>query len=84
MQFILISAGVIQKHLLIQFVSQFLIVEYLGGYYVYRFKVNYFYQHGHLIILISFILLKSTFNNNISSSTSTTNLSIVLVVLKIL
>lgn len=55
MQFILISIDrVIQKHLLIQFGSQFLIVEYLGGYYVYRFKVNYIYQHGDYFNFLHF------------------------------
>lgn len=82
MQFTLISVGVIQKHLLIQFGSQFLTVEYLGGCYVYRFKVNYIYQHGDLIILVSYILLK--INSNISSSNFTTNSSKAPVVLKIL
>lgn len=45
MQFTLISITVIEKHLLIQFGSQFLITEYLKGYYVYSFKVTYIYQH---------------------------------------
>lgn len=52
MQSTLFSVRVIQKHSLFQFGPP-LIVEYLEGHYVHRFKVNYIDQHVDLNILIS-------------------------------
>lgn len=58
MQYTLIFVGVTWEYLRIEFGLQLLILEYLEGYCVYIFKVNYIYQHSDLIILNSCISLK--------------------------